>query len=127
MLGRIDGGLVQLLDGVPRDGVEAADADNLVPVQLDAVGLVVLHIGRIHLQHVPPDAEFSPVQDGVVALVLQADELAGKGGGIQLLPLLQMNPHVLVQVRHSQSVDAGHGGHYNHVPPLHEAVGGGKP
>ena len=126
MLGRINCGFIQLFDGVSANGVEPANPHNLIPVQLDSVGLVSFHVGGIHLQHVSTDTKAASVKNGIVSLILQADKLASKGGGIELLALFQVNPHFLVQVGHSQTVNAGHGGHNDNIPPLHEAVGGSK-
>ena len=74
VLGRVDGALVELGDGIAGERVDLADPLDLVAPELDADGL--LGVGGEDLDRVAPDPEGALLEGGVVAGVLDADQLA---------------------------------------------------
>ena len=74
VLGRIDGALLELGDGVAGERVDLADPLDLVAPELDADGL--LRVGGKDLDRVAAHAERALLEGDVVAAVLDADELA---------------------------------------------------
>ena len=74
MGGREHGQLVHLGEHLAGQGIDAADALDLVTEQLDAHGHVL--VGRMDLDRVTPDAELPPDEVRVVAVVLHVDQAA---------------------------------------------------
>ncbi len=122
VLGRVDDRLVELGPGRARDGVELAYPRHLVVVELDPVGL--LEVGRVDLEDVAADPEAPALEDGIVALVLQGDELALHLLQVDLGAFIDVEAHFLVEVGRAQAVDAGDSRHDDDVAPFHERGGG---
>ena len=123
--GRPDGDIVQPPDGGGGDHVDLTDAVDLVPKKLHPNG-GVLPVGRPDLHGVPPDPEHIALKGDVVALIADGHQLFQ-----QLVPLdLGSHPegdhHLLKILRLAQAVDAGDGGHHDHIPPLQQGGGGGQ-
>ena len=74
MRGGEDHELVDVLPGVTGQGVEAADALDLVAEELDAHGLLL--VDRMQLDGVAAHPEVAPGEHGVVAVVVQVHQLA---------------------------------------------------
>ena len=125
LLGRVDHRPVQLLQDLARDGLKAPDPGYAIVVKLYPVGF--LDIGRIDLEDIPPDAEAGPLEDGVVALILEGNQAALDLVHIDLVAHGEAKGHLAHRVRGRKAVDAGHGGHDDDILPLHEAPGGRKP
>ena len=121
--GRPDGNVVQPPDGRAGDHVDLAEPVNLVAEELHPDG-GVLPIGRPHLHRVPPDPESVALKGHIVAPVPDGHQPLE-----QFLPLddhanPQGHHHGREILRLTQPVDAGHGGHHDHVPPLQQGGGG---
>ena len=108
------------------DGVEVADAVDLVPEELHPDGVVPV-VGRVDFHGVPPDPEHVPLKGDVVALVADLHQAAQQLVPVPLGPHPEGHHQVGEVVRLPQAVDAGHGGHHDHVPPLQQGAGGGQP
>ena len=119
-----DAGVAQRGQHMPADGLNLADAVDLVPKELNAQGMLVLP-GRDDLHHVPPHAEGAPVKLDIVALVLDVDEHPQ-----QLVPA---DGHARAQGDHlslvlagvAHGVDAAHRRDDDHVLALPQGRGGG--
>ena len=113
--GRVDGHVIEHPGGSAGDHVDLADAVHLVPEKLHADGPVV-GIGGKDLHRVSPDAELVAFKGQVVALVADLDELPQQLVEIPGLTGAQGDHHVGVVDGVPQAVDAGDGGHHDHVP-----------
>ena len=126
MAGGVDGDMVQHPVHGAGDGIEVGNAVDLVPEELHPDG-VVLVIGGVNFHRVPPDPEHIPLKGDIIALIPYFHQAAQ-----QLIPVpLRTHPeghhHFGEVVWFAQAVDAGDGGHHNHVPPLQQGAGGGEP
>ena len=124
--GRIDRDVVQHPLHRSGDGLELADAVDLVAEKLHPDGLVLI-VGGIDLHRIPPDPEHVPLKGDIVALIAALHQ-----AGQQLVPVPlgahpQRHHHLGKVIRLSQAIDAGDGGHHDHVPPLQQGAGGGEP
>ena len=108
------------------DRVEVADAVDLVPEELHPDGVVPV-VGGVDLHRVPPDPEHVPLKGDVVALVADLHQAAQQLIPVPLGPHPEGHHQVGKIVRLAQAVDAGHGGYYDHVPPLQQGTGGTEP
>jgi hypothetical protein len=66
--------LLEIVTQVPGEGVELADALDGVAEELDAHGLLL--VGGMQFDGVAPDPEAAPAEHGVVAVVVEVDQLA---------------------------------------------------
>ena len=124
MGGGIDGHVIQHSGGHAGDHVDLADPVDLVPEELHPDG-VVSGVDRENFHRIPPDPEAVPVEGHVVALIADLNELGEEVVDLPLLAGPQGDDHVGVVDGVPQAVDAGDGGHHDHVPPLKEGRGGG--
>ncbi len=105
--------------------LEARQPGHPVVLQLDAQAYLL--VAGVDLHRVPPHPEGAPFESHVVPGVVDTHQ--------PLHDLLAVDPladvqdqHVLPPlVRRAQAVDAGHRGHDDHVPPLHQGRGGPQP
>ena len=125
MLGRIDGGELQLGQGVAAERIDPPQPFDLVTEELDPQAL--LGVRRQHLDHVAPAAEPGADQHRVVARVLQPDQPAHQPARIHLRSHRQFQPQVAVVVGAAQPVDARHRGYHHYVAPLHQSGRGTEP
>ena len=77
MGGRVDGHLVALCKDLPRQRINLGDALHLVAEELHAQDRLLA--GGLHLKRVAAHTELGATEGGVVALVLQVDEVAQDG------------------------------------------------
>ena len=108
------------------EGVKVGDPVDLIPEELHPDG-VVLIVGGVDLHRVPPHPEPVPLEGHVVPLVAVLHQTAQQLVPVPLRPLTQRNHHLGEVVRLAQAVNAGHGGHHDHVPPLQQGTGSGQP
>ena len=126
MAGWVDGHVVQHPVHAAGDRVEVADPVDLVPEELHPDGVVPV-VGGVDLHRVPPDPEHVPLKGDVVALVADLHQAAQQLIPVPLGPHPEGHHQVGKIVRLAQTVDAGHGGYYDHVPPLQQGTGGTEP
>ena len=120
-----DGDVGQPPDGGAGDHVDLADAVDLVPEELHPDG-GVLPIGGPHLHRVPPDPEHVPLEGDVVALIPDGHQTLEQLVPLQGGPHPEGDHHGREVLRLAQAIDAGDGGHHDHVPPLQQGGGGGQ-
>ena len=75
-------------------------------------------IGGDYFQHIPSDTECTTLKIHVISIILDLYQLAD-----HLIPVFdhtrtQGDHHVLIVCRTTQTIDTGHAGHYDHIPPL---------
>ena len=121
-----DGDVVQPPDGGARHHVDLAEPVDLVPEELHPDG-GVLPVGGPHLHRVPPHPEHIALEGNVIALIADGYQLFQQILDFYDRPHPQGHHHLTVVLRLAQAVDAGHGGHHDHVPPLQQRGGGGQP
>ncbi len=114
-----------LLDAA-RERVKQLQALDLVVKQLDADGHLRM-LGRKHIDGVTPHAELAARKIRLVALVLHADELRDHIALAQPVARAQRHHHAVVALGLANAVDGRHGGHDDHVAPLHQALGATEP
>ena len=79
---------------------------------------MIAPLGGIHLYHIPMNPEASPLQIHVVSGILNIHQFTQHLVSVLYHSRAQGDDHVLVLVRASQSVNTGHTGHHDHIPPL---------
>ena len=125
MAGGIDGHVVQNPVHAAGQRVKIADPVDLISEKFHTDG-VVLIIGGVNLHRVAPDPEHVALKGDVVALVADLHQTAQQLVPVPLCPHAEGHHQFRKIVRLAQTVDAGHGGHHDHVPPLQQSAGGGE-
>ena len=110
----------------PRKFVAEPQALNFLAEQGDAQILLFL-VGRENVYRVALHAEGAAVKVRVVSLVLHGHEGIQKGVLIDPVAYLYAGAHLKVGLRLGQAVDAGDGGHDDHVPPRQKGARGREP
>ena len=113
-------------DDAPGEGIELADALDLVAKELHANRLVV-HLRLMHLDHVAAHAEFSAAEGDIVALVKHVHKLCKECFARQHLSPLDRDQHLQEIFRRRQTVDAGHTGDDDRVRPGQQRADRRKP
>ena len=121
MLGREDFHLGVVVQDLAGEGIDLADAFDLISPEADAQGVVA--VGRLHLQHIPTHAEFRPLQGRVVALVKDVDQVAQDLIAAYHLAYGQLQGHLPIILWAAQAVDAGDRSDDYHIPPAEEGGG----
>ena len=111
-----------VLDHLAGERVELLQLLDLVAEQHHAVGR--LRVGGKHLEGLASDPECPPPERGVVARVLDRDQLAQQPVAVDELALAERLQVLVVRLRRAQTVDAGHAGHDQHVPAREQRSGG---
>ena len=117
--------LVEAVEPLAGDRIQHRDLLHLVAEKPDADHVLVVR--RTHLQRVTAHPEPAPRQVGVVALVLHVHEAPQDGAVVVGLAVAQHQQLVLVLVRATETVDAGHRGHDHHVAAGEQRRGGRVP
>ena len=110
---RPDRDVGDLVEHLAGQRVEVGDRLDLVAEQVDPVGR--LRVGGVDLQRLPHHPEAAPGEDRVVALVLHRDQLPEQRLALDPLADLEQDHLLAVQLRRADAVDAGDGGHDDHV------------
>ena len=126
MAGGVNGHMVQHPVHRTGEGVKVGDPVDLIPEELHPDG-VILVVGGVDLHRVPPHPEAVPLEGHVIPLVAVLHQTSQQLVPVPLRPLAQRDHHLGEVVRLAQAVNAGHGGHHDHVPPLQQGAGGGQP
>ena len=124
--GGVNGHMVQYPVHRTGEGVKVGDPVDLIPEELHPDG-VVLIVGGVDLHRVPPHPEAVPLKGHVIPLVAVLHQTAQQLVPVPLRPLTQRDHHLGEVIRLAQAVNAGHGGHHDHVPPLQQGAGSGQP
>ena len=103
-------------------GIELLQVLDLVAEQDDPVR--GLRVGGKDLERLASDPEIPPGERGVVAAVLDRDQLAQQRVAVDHLSLAQGLQVLVVGLRRAQAVDARHAGHDQHVAPGEQRRGG---
>ena len=120
--GWIDGHLVALCQDLAGERVYLCDALHLITEELHAQDR--LFAGGLHLERVTTHTELGTTEGGVVALVLQVDEVA-QDRIAAILPRLAHLEHCRAVVdRSTEAIDAGDRRHNDRVAPLKKRLGG---
>ncbi len=104
MLGGVDIDLSRLAQDFPGHRINHQDALHLIPEEGDPVGDLVL-VSREDLQRIAAHAEHAGLLLHVVALVLAVDQLAQERIPPVDLPHLELDDHLVVSGRVTQTVD----------------------
>ena len=122
---RVDVDLLALGQQLAGQRVELGDPLDLVAEELDPDERLLR--GGLELQRVAADAEAGPGERGVVALVLEVDQVAQDG----VAPVLAAGPELehgrAIVDRGAEAVDARHRGHDDDVATLEQGVRRGMP
>ena len=125
MGGRVDRHLVALCKDLPRQRINLGDALHLVAEELHAQDRLLA--GGLHLERVAAHTELGATEGGVVALVLQVDEVAQDGIAAILPRLAHLEDGGAVIDRRAEAVDARDRGDDDRVATLEERLGGCVP
>ena len=123
MSGGIDRHLVALCKDLPRQWIHFGDPLHLVAEELHAQDRLLA--GGLHLERVATHTEFGATEGGVIALVLQVDEVAEDGIAAILPRLAHLEHGGAVVDRRTETVDAGDRRHDDRVATLEERLGSG--
>ena len=121
--GRPDGGVAQLLEQLAGERVELVDGLDLVAEEDRAVG--GLGVGGEDLERVAANAEGPAAERGVVARVLDVDQLAQHGVAVERVAALEHQHQAVVLLGRAKAEDAGHAGHDDRVAPAEQGRRGG--
>ena len=105
--------------------MQRIDVLDLVAEELDPDGQFLVHGNDFH--GVAADPERAAVEVHVVAGVLHGDEFPEQVVAVHLRPLAERHHAGDVLFRRAEAVDAGDGGHHDHVAAGQQRVGGGVP
>ena len=115
MVGRVDRHFGHISQDFAGQRVDLDYALDFVAKELDAYG--GFFVGGHQFQSVAADAELGPGQVHVVALVLHVHQLAHQLAAVAGLSDFDAGHQVEVVVGVTQTVDAGHRGHYQYITP----------
>ena len=104
-----------ILDELSGDRIEVLEMLHLVAEQHDPVR--GLRVGGEDLERLTADPKRAPRERGVVARVLDRDELAQQLLAIDHLALVESLQVLVVDLGRAEAEDAGHAGHDDDVPP----------
>ncbi len=123
--GRVEVHLAPLGEHLAGERVDLHDPLDLVAEQLHPHH--VLAVRWLHLEHVAAHPEARAGEGGVVALVLEVDQVAQDPVAPVVAADLEVDHRRAVVDRRSEAVDARHRGHDDHVAALEEGTGGVVP
>ena len=113
VLCRSDGHLVRFLRDFAGNEVEAHEPVHLVAEQFDAEPFFV--VARVNFNHVAVHAETAALQAEIVSRILDSHQVVQNLVPVVNVAFLDAHHQVEVFAGASQTVDAAHGGHDNHV------------
>ncbi len=125
VLGRVHHRLFQIVPRIAREGIKLPYP--LYRIEVELYSVCLLGVGGVYLDDVTSNPEASPVEYGVVPFVLEGDQVPLEGIQVRGFSLVQVDPHVPVQVGRAQSVDTGDRRYDDYVPALHECCRGREP
>ena len=124
--GGVDHHMADDLGGQAGDGVDVADAVDLVAEELHPDG-GILPVGGVDLHGIPPDPKHIPGEGDVVALIADLHQTAEQLPPVHGHAGAEGDHHFGEVLRLAQTVDTAHRGYHDHVPPLQQGAGGAQP
>ncbi len=121
----VDRDLLQVLEHVAAQGVEAGDPLDLVAEEFDADATLL--VGRQDLEHVAAAAEAAVIEVERRPFVLHVDQLAHRRVHAPRVADFEELQHAEERLGVAQAVDARHRGDDQHVPALEQRLGGPQP
>ena len=104
---------------LPAQRVDDPDPVDLIAEEFDPVGLLSLGCGK-DVHDISHDPEGPAVEVHVVSIVLDLDQVPDHLVSVLALPGAEREGHIEIFRRGAQPVDAGDGGHDDHIPSLRE-------
>ena len=115
-----------LANNLPRQHIKLQNPVHFITKQLDAHRPVVIAC-RENLDDIPPHPEIASLQHQIISLILHSDQPPENGIPVRFLPLVQGQHHLMIAFRGAETINTGHTGNHNHIPPLKEGAGGRVP
>ena len=125
MAGRIDGNMVQDPVHIAGQGVEIADAVDLISKEFHTDGVVFI-VSGIDLHRVAPDTEVVALKGNVIALIANFHKTAEQIVPVPLRTHAKRHHQFCKIIRFAQTVNAGNGGHHDHIPSFQQGAGGAQ-
>jgi hypothetical protein len=125
VLGGEDLQLLHFAQKLSGKGVDLADALHLVAEEADAVGCLAVRRGDV--ESIAADTKRSPLQVKIVPLVVDAHQVSQEAFAPMVLTPGQLDHDLAPFLGITDSVDAGYGGHDDHVPPGEQGGRCGQP
>ena len=119
----VDLDLVQLGGLLAGERIELRDLFDLVAEQRDAPG-AVLEVGGEELDGIAAHPECAAHEVAVIALVVKGHEVGQQLALRRAVALLQLEGHGGIGFDVADAIDAGDGGHHDHVIPLQQRARG---
>ena len=113
MLGRIYPGFVQFAHNIPRNGVYFVNAGNIFSFYLHAHGVKPVRGKNVHIR--PAHTEIAGNKFHFIAVILDFNQQSAQLRACHFHAFFKVHAQFAVTVRGAQVVNAGHGGHHNHV------------
>ena len=124
VLRRSDGHLVHFLRDFAGNDVKSYEPVHFIAEKFDAESFFV--VARVNFNHVAVHAERTAFQAEVISRILDAHEVVQNLVAVVNVTLLDAHHQVKIFARASQTVDAAHGSHDNHVAAGEQVRGGAQ-
>ena len=115
--------IIEARDLLARQRIELDDVLDLVAEEADAPGRILI-VGRENLQIVALHTEIAAGEAGIVALILERDQLADDLALVLDLPLLHREGHGRIGFDRPDAIKAGHRRDDDDVVPFEQRAGG---
>ena len=122
---RIDHRVGKRAETRTRERLDQGDPVDLIPEEFNPDGFVI-PVRWEDLQGISANPEVIALKRHVVTLIARLHQLLKDVIDRPCLAWAEGNGHFGKVIRFPEAIDAGDGGHHNHVPPLQEGEGSGK-
>ena len=103
--------MVQFRVDLPCERLHLCDPVNLISEKFDA-DQIVSSLCRVHFHHISPDTECGTLDIHIIAVVLNVDQFPEHFISVLHHAGAQRYDQILILVRTSQTVNAGHAGYH---------------